>query len=140
MFTNRWMVFGLSAALMVACGVEDPEPTLPPSQVAAEQATPEVARSSPESSDRWAGRWNGPEGTYLLITWQRDRYTLEIADLDGPRTYDALDVGDYLEFQRNGAVQRIRHTDGKQTGMKWLEGKSNCLTIKPGEGYCRDPE
>jgi len=29
---------------------------------------------------------------------------------------------------------------GKTTasGMKWLSDKSNCLTIRYGEGYCRD--
>jgi hypothetical protein len=22
--------------------------------------------------------------------------------------------------------------------MKWLAGRSTCLTVKPGEGFCRD--
>ncbi len=29
-------------------------------------------------------------------------------------------------------------TNGAETGMKWLSEKANCLTISPGEGYCRD--
>ena len=29
-------------------------------------------------------------------------------------------------------------TDGDATGMKWLAGKARCLTVRVGEGYCRD--
>ena len=138
MTTKRWIALGFSIAIVAACDEDDREPTPLPAQVEAEQAaTPHVPQPSVEGPDRWAGRWNGPEGTYLSITKERDRYTLEIADLDGPRSYVALDVGDYLEFQRNG-VERVRHTDGKQTGMKWLQDKSECLTIRAGEGFCRD--
>jgi hypothetical protein len=35
-------------------------------------------------------------------------------------------------------MESIRATDGPATGMKWLSDKSNCLTIRSGEGYCRD--
>ena len=29
-------------------------------------------------------------------------------------------------------------TDGDATGLKYLAGKKDCLTVEPGEGYCRD--
>jgi len=35
-------------------------------------------------------------------------------------------------------TESIRATDGEQTGMKWLREKANCLTVRSGEGYCRD--
>ena len=36
-------------------------------------------------------------------------------------------------------TETIIATSGKGTGMKWLADKHDCLVIKPGEGYCRDP-
>jgi len=42
------------------------------------------------------------------------------------------------EFERDGLQESIRPTNGDETGMKWLAGKKNCLTVRPGEGYCRD--
>jgi hypothetical protein len=32
----------------------------------------------------------------------------------------------------------IRATNGNGTGMKWLVGKADCLTVRVGEGYCKD--
>ncbi len=40
--------------------------------------------------------------------------------------------------QWNGPEGTIRATSGAETGMKWLSDKLDCLTIRPGEGYCRD--
>ena len=129
------------ALLLAACDERAGDDAAPlPDPVAAAPAVTPSDASLGDGPDPWSGRWNGPEGTYLSITKQRDRYTLEIADLDGPKRYTALDVGDRLEFERNGKVERIRATDGRQTGMKWLQEKSDCLTIKPGEGYCRDSD
>lgn len=149
MSNTRWKALGLAAILIGACDSEGDGGGTPP-QVAGVPPTQQTAEPErvqervddlpPGPLDHWVGRWDGPEGTYLSISKQRDRFTLEIADLDGPRTYNALNVGDHFEFERNGKVERIRATDGRQTGMKWLEGKSDCLTIKPGEGYCRDPK
>ena len=34
--------------------------------------------------------------------------------------------------------ETITATDGEATGMKWLLDKQNCLTVRSGEGYCRD--
>jgi hypothetical protein len=43
-----------------------------------------------------------------------------------------------VQFERAGRPEVLRHTDGEATGMKWLADKTNCLTINPGDGYCRD--
>ena len=43
-----------------------------------------------------------------------------------------------FEVERDGRVESIRATRGPETGMKWLVDKSDCLTIRTGEGFCRD--
>jgi hypothetical protein len=92
----------------------------------------------PAISDQWVGQWNGPEGTFLRIDGGNGNYEITIQDLDGPRTYRAFASGDVIRFQRNGADESIRRTNGAETGMKWLSEKTDCLTIRPGEGFCRD--
>jgi hypothetical protein len=90
------------------------------------------------ATDKWLGQWNGPEGTFLWLEGGKGTYEITIQDLDGPRTYQGSTVGDQIHFDRNGATESIRATNGVETGMKWLSDKSDCLTIRPGEGYCRD--
>ena len=90
------------------------------------------------ATDAWVGRWNGPEGTYLELAGANGVYDVTIKDLDAARTFTGKAAGDRIEFRRDGATESIRATNGDATGMKWLAGKTHCLTIKPGEGYCRD--
>ena len=94
--------------------------------------------ASAASTDSWAGRWNGPEGTYLDIAGANGAYEITVKDLDAARTFAGAAVGNRIEFRRDGATESIRATNGDETGMKWLAGKTNCLTIKLGEGFCRD--
>ncbi len=94
--------------------------------------------SQARGTDDWLGRWHGPEGTYLEIAGAGGAYEITVKDLDRARTFSGSAVGDGIEFRRDGANEMLRATDGDATGMKWLAGKKNCLTIKPGEGYCRD--
>jgi hypothetical protein len=94
--------------------------------------------SSAPATDAWLGQWNGPEGTFLRLEGGKGRYEVTIQDLDGPRTYQGTAVGAQIHFDRNGEKESIRATNGTETGMKWLREKSDCLTIRPGEGYCRD--
>jgi hypothetical protein len=101
-------------------------------------------RSSPppvataENADAWVGRWNGPEGTYLHVAGANGVYEITIMDLDSARTFKGLAAGDRIDFERDGTKESLRSTDGNGTGMKWLAGKADCLTVKTGEGYCRD--
>ena len=90
------------------------------------------------ATDKWLGQWNGPEGTFLRLEGGKGRYTITIQDLDGARIYQGNSAGGQIHFDRNGATESIRATDGVGTGMKWLSEKSDCLTIHTGEGYCRD--
>lgn len=96
------------------------------------------ASSSDPATDQWLGQWNGPEGTFLRLEGGQGRYEITIQDLDGPRTYKGSAVGAQIQFDRNGVRESIRATNGAETGMKWLSDKSNCLTVRRGEGYCRD--
>jgi hypothetical protein len=90
------------------------------------------------ATDAWVGRWNGPEGTYLEVAGAGGVYEITVKDLDAARTFRGVAAGDRIELERDGATESLRATDGDETGMKWLAGKTNCLTIKPGEGFCRD--
>ncbi|WP_293394153.1 hypothetical protein [Nevskia sp.] len=120
---------------MAGCHQQGKESSAQPAAAASASSASEV----PEfNADQWLGRWNGPEGTYLSIAKSEAGYRLEIADLDGPKRYSSQSVDDHLVFERDGRTESIRATSGDQTGMKWLQDQSNCLTIKPGEGYCRD--
>ncbi len=102
----------------------------------------EPASLAPEAEaalvQRWIGRWNGPEGTSLEVGGVRGNYTVTIVDLDGARTFPATITAEGISFERGGLKETVKPTDGAATGMKWLAGKSNCLTVTAGEGYCRD--
>ena len=89
-------------------------------------------------TDQWSGQWNGPEGTFLRIAGNQGTYEITIQNLDGPRTFQGSTADSQILFVRDGLKESIRATGGAETGMKWLAGKSNCLTVRAGEGYCRD--
>ena len=89
------------------------------------------------ATDKWLGQWSGPEGTFLRLAGGAGNYEITIQNLDGPRKFQGHAAGDQIQFERNGVTESIRATDGAGTGMKWLSDKSNCLTVRHGEGYCR---
>jgi hypothetical protein len=89
-------------------------------------------------ADGWLGRWNGPEGTFLLLERPNGGYRITLQNLDGPRVFPAAAAGEQIQFARDGVAEVVRATDGTATGMKWLADKTDCLTIRYGEGYCRD--
>jgi len=95
-----------------------------------------VAASRP--TDVWLGQWIGPEGTYLLLSRNGEKYVVKIQSLDGPATYDGVASGEKIQFERQGKTEFIRAGKGEETGMKWLLEKKNCLIIRTGEGFCRD--
>jgi hypothetical protein len=99
--------------------------------------SPGASNSTPVA-DQWLGQWNGPEGTFLRLAGGKGAYEITIQNLDGPRNFPGNAAGDRIQFERNGVKESIRATNGAETGMKWLGDKSNCLTVRAGEGYCRD--
>jgi hypothetical protein len=94
--------------------------------------------ATPVITDAWLGKWHGPEGTFLEISGGNGNYEIIIQDLDGPKQYRGTSNGDHISFERNGATETIQASNGADTGMKWLAGKSNCLRVGLGEGWCRD--
>jgi hypothetical protein len=118
--------------------VEARERTLTPLGTVASAAAPASAPGSAPLPDRWLGQWNGPEGTFLRLAGGQGRYDITIRNLDGPRPFTGRAVGDHIEFERDGHLETLRATDGRATGMKWLDGKKDCLTVRASEGYCRD--
>lgn len=133
-----WIVTLLTTVVIAGC--EDRNPAGSSSSATINppaQSTPPPAAAN-NVTDQWLGKWIGPEGTYLVLSKNADKYVVEIHSLDGAATYDGISAGDRIEFQRNGKTESIRSGKGDETGMKWLLDKKNCLIIKTGEGFCRD--
>lgn len=105
---------------------------------ATEATPPPPPASTAVHLDAWLGRWNGPEGTFLELKQDGPQYVVTIQNLDGPKTYPAREVGNHLEFDRDNQVESIHASNGDATGMKWLADKKDCLTVRRGEGFCRD--
>jgi len=121
--TSRALCF-LGSVLLAACARTGSPP-----------ATPAAPPASPRE---WQGRWLGPEGTWLEIARSGDDYTVTIMNLDAARRFAAVANAEGLAFERDGVRETLRATDGDGTGMKWLAGKTTCLVVRPGEGFCRD--
>ncbi len=121
------LMTGITATLL-ACSEKSAEP------VAAAHDAP--AASS--QTEQWLGQWNGPEGTFLRVEKEGDQYKLTIQNLDGPRSFVGVASGDTIQFTRDGVQESIHASNGADTGMKWLSEKTDCLTVRSGEGYCRN--
>ncbi|WP_137864525.1 MULTISPECIES: hypothetical protein [unclassified Sphingomonas] len=91
--------------------------------------------------DGWVGRWKGVEGTYLAVSKGKDAgtYTLEMQyTLDDKGSFEGKGTREGIAFERPDGKQVLKASDGDATGLKYLAGKKDCLTVKTGEGYCRD--
>ena len=126
----------LALAGITACSRQAAEPVV---NVAA-APEPTVAPTFPPARD-YVGRWTGVEGMFLDVaaTDRPDRYKLTMQyDLDHRQTVIARLDNDRLTFTREGNRYSLVPTDGVATGLRYLAGKKDCLTVMPGEGYCRD--
>jgi hypothetical protein len=145
--SSPWLLAAaLALALsLAACGDRDTaDTTAPASPAPAPAPTPAPAPAPVPTpppaprTDQWLGQWNGPEGTFVRITGGSGHYEVTVQNLDGPRTFVGRAAGDKIEFERDGKWETLRASNGEQTGMKWLAEKKDCLTVRAGEGYCRD--
>jgi len=109
-----------------------------PAIAASSAGTSSAGATSAPVTDKWLGKWRGPEGTFLQLGGGNGKYEVTVQNLDGPRSFQGKAVGDRIEFERDGKKESLRATNGIETGMKWLTEKSDCLTVRAGEGYCRD--
>ena len=142
------ILFGATAMVLLA-GCEKaeapaPAPTettvVPDETVPADDATDPEAATAPHRFASWAGKWTGVEGMYVTITpGAPGAYKLEMqSDLDTKGTYDGTDSEHGIKFKRGTEDLSLRRGNGDETGLKYLAGKTECLMVKPGEGYCRD--
>ncbi len=126
----------LTLSLLALSGCQSHAPVSP--APSAEASPPAAASNSTNNpTDRWLGRWDGPEGTYLLLSKAGGHYAVEIRDLDGSRTFEGFPAGDQIRFIRDGKKEFLVAGNGKAAGMKWLLDKKNCLLTRQGEGWCR---
>lgn len=115
-----------------------PSPAASTSPAASPAGSPAESPGAVSKVDALVGRWPGKEGTYLNITKKGDKYSIEIANLDGPKTYEGTAKGDTIEFTRNGKTETIKAATGAETGMKDFEKESNCVVVNKGtEGFCK---
>lgn len=128
----------LLATLLASC---KPAESVGPAASATIATTPAVTVPAAVTTNHlsgWLGRWTGPEGTFLQLEAKGSGYAITLQSLDGPAQYEGTAAGDHISFERGGTTETIRASDGKGTGMKWLQEKTDCLTIRPGEGFCRN--
>jgi hypothetical protein len=142
------LALAVTAIAVVACNTptEVKPPTATPAPSPAASSSPAASPvGSPVASpgavskvDSLVGKWPGKEGTYLNITKKGDKYSIEIADLDGPKSFEGTAKGDTIEFTRNGKTEVIKASTGAETGMKGFEKETNCVVVTKGtEGFCK---
>lgn len=121
--------FFLCASLLTAC---DEKTQTPANQTNA------AGISLEKVIDEWVGQWNGPEGTYLILSKSGEGYNIRIKDLDGEKSYLGVINGRSINFHRDDHQETLYFNNGRETGMKWLADYNECLMTKYGEGWCRD--
>ena len=110
---------------------------------AGETDAPDANATTPVAAQTEAdylGRWTGVEGMFLTVS-SRAQGGVQLAmqwDLDNRGTFEGSVTAEGLRFMRNGVAETAVPSDGDATGLKYLAGKRDCLTVKSGEGYCRD--
>ncbi|MES3153597.1 hypothetical protein [Sphingomonas faeni] len=135
----------LAAAALTACSGPAPDTSSDGNMTSAGSVERKVAASKPDAATpnapNYTGRWIGVEGMVLDVapTATPGHYALTMQwDLDNKGKFDGIATGDTIAFDRGGVRETLRPTNGDATGLKYLFGKTDCLTVKPGEGYCRD--
>lgn len=122
----------------------DATPAAPAAPEDGMDAMPSTTPATPADGAKveadYLGRWTGVEGMYLVVASKPGGgVTLDMQwDLDNKGMFDGSVTAEGLRFMRNDVAETAVHTNGDATGLKNLAGKQDCLTVKPGEGYCRD--
>ena len=151
--TTRLLLLALPAALAACSSPMANDNGAPTQNEAAPAADATVALPAPVANEMvpapaatakleadYLGKWIGVEGMFLTVA-KRDGggVTLDMQwDLDHRGTFPGSVTAEGLRFTREGRDEIAVPGNGDATGLKWLAGKKDCLTVKPGEGYCRD--
>ena len=128
----------LATVALAACSGPAPDTSGDGNMTSAGSIERKTTTSTPRD---YTGRWIGVEGMVLDIAHAGapGHYDLTMQwDLDHKGNFDGTANGRTITFIRNDIPETLRPTDGDATGLKYLAGKTDCLTVKPGEGYCRD--
>ena len=130
----------VSLPLLGACKKADETQTIETTAPVVLAPMPAGTTPAPIDVAGWAGKWTGPEGTYVTITPALDgKVSLEMqSDLDTKGSYGGTATADGISFMRGEETLLLKPAIGDETGLKWLAGKKDCLMVKSGEGYCRD--
>lgn len=109
-----------------------------PAEIPAENAT--VPAQTAKAEADYAGKWIGVEGMVLDVKAKPGGGVTIVNqwDLDNKGTFEGTVTAEGLSFVRGGKTVVARPSDGDTTGLKYLAGKKDCLTVAEGEGYCRD--
>lgn len=109
--------------------------------------SPEVANPAEASLQKLVGRWDGPEGTYLIVTDKLGadgkqqlprKFTVEIKDLDKAEKFEGTAKDGIIQFERKGKTETVKAATGVETGMKGFEKEANCVVVTKGsEGFCK---
>lgn len=115
----------------------------PATEVAPSQALPSNAADDPAAAaptQDYAGKWVGVEGMVLEVTAKPGGGVTIVNqwNLDNKGTFDGTITPEGVRFVRSGKTVVAKPTNGDATGLKYLAGKQQCLTVAEGEGYCRD--
>ena len=144
------LVFGLAACNPADQAAQDTGNAVEATGATVANAVEDTANSvgeavtnvaAPTDRDAWVGKWTGVEGTMLTIAKGDGpgRYKLDMQyTLDDKGSFEGTGTDEGIAFRRPDGAQVLRATDGDATGLKYLAGKKDCLTVKTGEGYCRD--
>ena len=144
----RRMLFILSTATLAACSQASEERGNDTAQSPqSEQAKPSVASTAAgprplHAHADFAGDWFGPEGLFVNVELSTPgQYTLTLAgDLDAPQDgeeFQGRDAAGGISFVRDSEELLLKRATGDETGLKYLQGKQDCLMIQQGEGFCR---
>ena len=131
----------LAAVALTACSGPAPDTSSDGNMTSAGSLERKVSAPKTKSAPNYTGRWIGVEGMVLDVapTDTAGHYALTMQwDLDNKGKFDGIATGDTISFDRKGIRETLRPTNGDATGLKYLAGKTDCLTVKPGEGYCRE--
>ena|SRR5688572_22801198 len=136
-----------SAILASACTNNPPEvknsASPSPAATSSPASSPSVSPSPAASVaagkvDSLIGRWAAAGEGSLNVTKKGDKFSVEIADATGPKTFEGTAKGDVIEFTRNGKTETIKPATGAETGVKGFEKETNCVVITKGtEAFCK---
>lgn len=128
----------LLAAILATAACSGPPPPAADRDRVGSMGAPAAATAPAAAA--YLGNWTGAEGMVLEVQAKlgggvsiRNRW-----DLDNEGNFDGTVTPQGLRWTRRGDTVTAVAGDGAATGLKDLAGKRHCLTVKPGEGYCRD--